>query len=413
MTTLGTRRLRRTAAVAAITGLAATMVVAVPALLPSGSPGSPTAASAQALRHLAHVAAGGPVLHIGAGEYIHLVFTGHQKSTPGQPSVDSRYEFWTDASGKTWQRRDEDSSGSVPDTHEVWVTKPGGTVGQIRTQHDLEQLPVDPTALRAYLVKHGEPANSPDEQIFLAVGTTLRGGMAPPALRSAAIEILAGLRHVRIGSTTRDANGNAVQEFVFEDEATRPNERWALLFDTNTAQISEERYYIHGNERLGPRRRHGTRYRQGNTCGHSGPGQATELIGAAPGPGHALGIDIARPRTTSPDLPLTDRRPRARPDQAQAGSRTHDSRAVLALDEDRLANRRRELPVPRMGTHAGLGSAGLIDVKGFPESGNPFTTTMAHSPNLAGKSRSGPVGGTATPRATRLHSSKLVSVRGR
>jgi hypothetical protein len=250
MTTLGTRRLRRTAAVAAITGLAATMVVAVPALLPSGSPGSATAASAQALRHLAHVAAGGPVLHIGAGEYIHLVFTAHQKSTPGQPSVDSRYEFWTDESGKTWQRRDEDSSGSVPDTHEVWVTKPGGAVGQIRTQHDLEQLPVDPTALRAYLVKHGEPANSPDEQMFLAVGTTLRGGMAPPALRSAAIEILAGLTHVRIGSTTRDANGNAVQEFVFEDEATRPHERWALLFDTNTAQISEERYYFHGNKLL-------------------------------------------------------------------------------------------------------------------------------------------------------------------
>lgn len=243
---MSSRHRRRTAAIAAIAGLAAAAAIAVPALLPSGSPGSPAPASAQALRRLAHVAAGGQVLHIGAGQYLHLVMTGHQNSSPGQPSTDVRYEYWTDASGKTWQRRDEIASGDVPDTHEVWVTKPGGEVGQIQTQRDLEQVPVEPVELRAYLDKHSEPASSRDEQTFLGVGTILRGGMAPPALRSAAIEVLAALPHVSIGSTSQDANGNPVQEFVFEDQATRRNERWALLFDTRTAQITEERNYFHG-----------------------------------------------------------------------------------------------------------------------------------------------------------------------
>ncbi|PZS27166.1 MAG: hypothetical protein DLM58_19355 [Pseudonocardiales bacterium] len=247
VTPLGSRCSRRTAVIAAVAGLAAAAAIAAPALLPSGSPGSTDPASAQALRRLAHVAAGGPVLHIRPGQYIHLVLTGHTDSSPGQPLSDVRYEYWTDASGKTWQRRDEIESGDFPDTHEVWVTKPGGDVGQIQTQRDLERLPTDPVALRAYLDKHGENASSRDERIFLAVGTILRGGMAPPALRSAAIEVLASLRHVSIGSTTHDRNGNPVQEFVFEDQATRSNERWALLFDTRTAQITEERDYFHGN----------------------------------------------------------------------------------------------------------------------------------------------------------------------
>ncbi|HEU5265837.1 MAG TPA: CU044_5270 family protein [Jatrophihabitans sp.] len=241
---------RRRSLALAITGLVAAVAVAVPILLPAGSPGGADPAAARALGHLAHVAAGGPDLHLAPGQYIHLVLTSHQNPTPGQPTVDSRYESWTDATGRTWQVRDDrtDWAGAEPTTtsHEVWLIEPGRGIGDVLTQRDLEKLPSDPAKLRAYLDEHGEHANSTDERIFLGVGTILRGGMAPPALRSAAIQVLAGLRHVTIGATTTDANGNPVQEFVFADPATRKAERWALLFDTRTAQITEERQDFKG-----------------------------------------------------------------------------------------------------------------------------------------------------------------------
>jgi hypothetical protein len=245
-------RARRRRLVLGVTGLvaAAAAAVAVPLLLPTGSPGGPDPAAARALRHLAHVAAGGPNLHVGPGQYIHLVLTSHQNPTPGQPTVDSRYESWTDATGRTWQVRDDrsDWAGAEPTitSHEVWLIEPGRGIGDVLTQRDLEKLPSDPVKLRAYLDEHGEHANSTDERIFLGVGTILRGGMAPPALRSAAIQVLAGLRHVTIGTTTIDADGNPVQEFDFADPATRKGERWAVLFDTRTAQITEERQDFHG-----------------------------------------------------------------------------------------------------------------------------------------------------------------------
>jgi hypothetical protein len=229
---------------------AAAAAVAIPALLPAGSPGGADPAAARALHRLAAVAAGGPDLHIGPGQYIHLVLTSHQNPTPGQPTVDSRYESWTDSAGRTWQVRDDrmDYGGSArPVTsHEVWLIEPGHGIGTLPTQRELEALPTDPDQLRRYLLDHGQQANSTDERIFLGVGDILRGGMAPADLRAAAIDVLAHLRHVTLGDITVDANGNPVQEFVFEDEATRPDERWALLFDTRTAQITEERYEFDG-----------------------------------------------------------------------------------------------------------------------------------------------------------------------
>ena len=85
-----------------------------------------------------------------------------------------------------------------------------------------------------------------DERVFVAIAQIVGRGLAPPRLRAAAIEVLARLGHVRIGSRTRDSRGNPVQEFTFVDPHARPGDVQPLMFDTRTAEITEQRDYFNG-----------------------------------------------------------------------------------------------------------------------------------------------------------------------
>jgi hypothetical protein len=243
----GARRGRRTAVLATAAGLAAAACIAVPTLLPAGAPGSADqAAAVQALHHLAHVAAVSPSDHLGPDQFLHLVDVDHQGPTPGQPGVESRFEYWIRPDGQTWQLRSE-RSGTEPAHKEVWLLPPGPRfIDGMTAPQFLDRLPTSPAALEAYVRAHSVGSTSSDERVFVAVADIVRRGLAKPKLRSAAIEVLAHLGHVRLGDATRDSLGNPVQAFEFVDRHGRPDDDRTIMFDTRTAQITEEQEYFHG-----------------------------------------------------------------------------------------------------------------------------------------------------------------------
>lgn len=241
-----TRRGRRLAVLATAAGLAAACI-AVPAVLPAGSPGSADqAAAVQALHHLAHIAAVSPSDHLGPKQYLHLVDVEHQNALAGQPASDSRFEYWIRPDGLTWQLRSE-HFGTSPVRQEVWLLPPGRQfIDGLTSPQFLDRLPTDAAALESYVRAHSVGSTSSDERVFVAVADIVRRGLAKPNLRSAAIDVLAHLGHVRLGDETRDSLGNPVQAFDFVDPSGRPDEIQTLMFDTRSAQITEERDYFHG-----------------------------------------------------------------------------------------------------------------------------------------------------------------------
>lgn len=238
---------RRTAGLAIAAGLAVAACIAVPAVLPAGSPGSADqAAAVQALRLLAHVAAVSPSDHLGPKQYLHMVDVEHQNALAGQPAVQSRFEYWIRPDGLTWQLRSE-RFGARPVHEEVWLVPPGPqAIDGMTSAQFLDRFPTDPAGLEAYVRAHSVGSTSSDERVFVAVADIVRRGLAKPQLRSAAIEVLARLGHVRLGDETRDSLGNPVQAFDFVDPHGRPDEIQTLMFDTRTAQITEELDYFHG-----------------------------------------------------------------------------------------------------------------------------------------------------------------------
>jgi hypothetical protein len=242
--TLRPGRRRRVLTAAATAGLAAACI-AVPTLLPAGSPGSADqAAAVQALHHLAKLAAVSPVDHLGPHQYLHLVDVEHQNPLAGQPADNSRFEDWIRADGLTYQRRTE-TTPTDPAHVEVWLWPAGPqTIDGMTAPVYLDRLPTDPTALESYVREHTTGSTSAEERVYVAVSDIVRRGLAGPKLRSAAIEILARLGHVRLGDETRDSLGNPVQAFEFVDPHGRPGDVRTVMFDTRTAQITEEREHF-------------------------------------------------------------------------------------------------------------------------------------------------------------------------
>lgn len=238
---------RRAMTLAGAAGLAAAACIAVPALLPAGSPGSADqAAAVQALHHLAAVAAVSPSDRLGPNQYLHLLDVEHQNALAGQPASNSRFEDWIRSDGFTWQRRTE-TTPSDPAHVEIWKLPPGPQpIDGMTSPQYLDRLATNPAALESYVRAHTVGSTSSDERVYVALTDIVRRGLAKPKLRSAAIEVLARLGHVRLGQATRDSLGNPVQAFEFVDPHGRPDDIRSIMFDTRTAQITEEREYFHG-----------------------------------------------------------------------------------------------------------------------------------------------------------------------
>lgn len=240
------RRRRRTSTVTVLTGLAAAAAVVAPTLLPVGSPGGSQAAAAAGLHRLAVVAATSAFDTIGPHAYWHVVFRHQQAASASTPAGQSQGEYWTSgADGREWLRIGEKYDGSKAHI-ETYLLLPDKTDPNYPSVRNLRSLPTDPDALLQHLRRTTNGSPTVDEAIFSAVPDLLRSGIAPLALRRAAIEMLADLGHITIGSVTRDAAGNPVQEFVFRDDRSRPDQAQSIMFDTRTAQLTEERQYVHG-----------------------------------------------------------------------------------------------------------------------------------------------------------------------
>jgi hypothetical protein len=234
-----TRR-RRGVAGAAILGVAAA-VVSLQVVLPQGGPGGATPAAATALEGLAITAAASDPADLARpGQFRHLVERTWQAAMPeGGMPIRQTVESWIATDGRSWRRdHGNDNTGHLFD--EYLAFPPGGDQTYSASPAYLASLPTDTSALQHYLRAHVSGSTSRNEAVFVAVGDLLRTGIAPPALRAAAIRVLARTSHVALGTTRSDALGRPVIRFDFIDNKGRPDEIQSLLFDPKTAALVGE-----------------------------------------------------------------------------------------------------------------------------------------------------------------------------
>jgi hypothetical protein len=207
----------------------------------------PQSAVTTALHHLAGVAAAAPN-DIGDGRYWHMVVQEQQHGPGNQPDMTSRLESWVDQDGRLW-RHDVRTTGNTQ-TQDYFEFAPGTYDLNYPSPDYLRTLPTDADALYDFLDAHVSGSASHEEAIFVAVGDMLRGGFAPPALRTAAIQVLERLPHVTLSVVTTDSLGRTVQQFDFVDESNRAGAVQSLSFDPATAQIVDEGTTSHGGDPL-------------------------------------------------------------------------------------------------------------------------------------------------------------------
>ncbi len=240
------RRQRRAITVTALTGLAAAAAVAAPTFLPAGSPEGSQSAAAAGLYRLAKVATPTDADTIGPHAYWHVVFDEWQTASSAAPSSQTgvsrtRNESWTSSDGgRGWFHH---VTRSRSETYVLGLHKPDH---QILSARYLRTLPTDPNALFHYLSGTTNGSPTVDEAVFNAVPGLIGTGIAPLGLRRAALEMLARMGQITLGSVTRDEGGNAVQEFVFHRVGDPADQAESLMFDTRTALLTERRQYYRG-----------------------------------------------------------------------------------------------------------------------------------------------------------------------
>ncbi len=239
------RRWRNLSAVAAC---AAAAVAAGGLLLPAGAPGGPDAAAAAALNKLAAVAgsAGG---FVGADQFAYVLEDSEQtmaadeagtavlpgESRAGDLSLD-KGEQWTSPDGTVWRTVALEGGRSCLAKH-LHVANSGGVSDYENLSADeLTQLPRDPDPLANYIDRHPAGDNRGDRNRFLVVGDLLRSGLAPPALRVAALEVLAQTTGLTVATDAHDAAGRPAirvdYSFGYGVES--------LFFEASTSRVLEE-----------------------------------------------------------------------------------------------------------------------------------------------------------------------------
>ena len=238
--------------------LPARRLVAASVLLAVGFAGASVVTSgmpsASALESLARTARAQAATAIPAGQFAHLVTTstqtGFQVSAPdpvkaaagdlpGDPArTETRVlESWTSADGITWRHDTESMSSAAAagaTTTRDWRFCSSGQF----SPSSVAALPTTASALEASVRASAQGSNSADEAVFVALGDLLRLGYADPALRAAAIDVLAGIPGVTTSTVTR--NGQPALVVVFRDEAHRPGVAQTLTFDPGTSVLVAE-----------------------------------------------------------------------------------------------------------------------------------------------------------------------------
>lgn len=228
-----TRSGQRTATLVAVAATVAVAAVLAPALLPTSSPGGATPAAAAELLRLSRAAAASSTeTPLRPGQFRQVVITEHQV----RPQLDTTLDTWTGSDGRFWRRFVTKHADGTPGRTETYLlTKPDPVTAG---------FPTDPDELQRYLTAHATGSTSTDEAVFSQLADLLRGPTVPAALRSAATQVLARTGHVQLGPRTTDSYGRTVQEVRFVDEANRPGQVQAIVFDTADARSTAERITV-------------------------------------------------------------------------------------------------------------------------------------------------------------------------
>jgi len=239
-----------TAAVAAAVALAV-------GLLSSGSAVGPSPALAAVFQHLAQIAANGPSLVPGPGQYLNVDSISRGASFGGFADgktcitygIDHRH-VWTAVDGSGLLR---DTSGPAtftsPADRALCLSKePKAELSagasnlwfadgcfQLGPTNDMEALSTNPrTLLRQMRKLDGGPRTAAED--FVHIGDFLRGTDARPALRAALYRAAALIPGVRLLGTVRDHDGRRGLGVAF----TSHGERNELIFNPRTAALLGE-----------------------------------------------------------------------------------------------------------------------------------------------------------------------------
>jgi hypothetical protein len=232
---LAVRRGRRRWIGAAAVASAAAVALVLGLVLPSGTPGAAPNAAAATLEKLAVRAAASPADLVRPGQFRHL--RDKEVQTGDQPHT-TVIEDWTSYDGTVWSKRiGFPFAGQT--AYLQFLAADRGSDFSSPSPKFLAGLPTDVGGLRDYLRSHVSGSSSRDEAVFVAVGDMLRGGMASPELRAAAIRVLERTPHITAASGA-DSLGRPALVITFYDRKARANETQALLFDPNTSVLLEE-----------------------------------------------------------------------------------------------------------------------------------------------------------------------------
>ena len=239
---------RRWRNLSALAACAAAAAVVVGLLLPTGTPGGPDAAAAATLNKLAGIAgsAGGSV---GADQLAYVLEDSEQTMSaseaktpvlPGESRVGdlslSKGEQWTSPTGTEWRTVPLEGGRSCIAKY-AHVASPSDVVDyENLSAAELAQLPTDPDQLANYIDTHPAGDNRGNQNRFTVVGGLLRSGLATPALRAAALQVLAQTTGLTIATDSHDAAGRP---------AIRVNHSFgygieSLFFEARTSRVLEE-----------------------------------------------------------------------------------------------------------------------------------------------------------------------------
>lgn len=184
----------------AISGLAAATVAAAlvvgPTLLPShdGMPPNP-------LTPLAQAAARSGMPALDRGQVLHRVVRATQVGGDGKVQIDARYDYWTLADGRSYERR-TDFRPEIAPKYRVVTTYEDVVGGGDLTPAEIAKLPTEPEALLEAIGRSRQAGNAPGldlrRDLLLQI---LYKGYAPSKVWAAAIEALGSFPEVKVDTS--------------------------------------------------------------------------------------------------------------------------------------------------------------------------------------------------------------------
>ncbi len=239
---------RRWRALSAVAACAAAAAVAVGLLLPAGAPGGPDAAAAATLNKLS-IVAGSTGRSVGADQFAYVREDTAQTMSVGEaqtpvPYGESRMgdlslstgEQWTSPKGTVWRKVPLEGGRSclAKDLH---VANKGRNSDYVNfSASELAQLPTGTDQLANYIDTHPNVDGHRNVNRFAVVADLLRSGLAPPALRAAALRVLAQTTGLTVAADSHDSAGRSAirvdHSFGYGTES--------LFFDASTSRVLEE-----------------------------------------------------------------------------------------------------------------------------------------------------------------------------